>query len=201
MKHTRGDTLVTQTAIATSYSYDLCLDNIDGAALQVTYTDGTPAAKTFVDADVTVIGDIIAKTAHGFPNGLKVAATNAGGALPAGLSTTNYYVYRIDADSFKLCSSLANVLTTTAVDITAAAGGGTHTLTPAALGGIVVKLQCSNDGTNFDDHASYTVTISAAGTKMWNLADQYYRYARVLHTPSAGALTLTVVLNAKSSEA
>src|SRR3954467_3348795 len=106
MKHTRGDTIVSQTAIATSYSYDLDMTNLDGAALQVTYTDGTPAAKTFVDADVDVTANTITKTAHGFVSGLKVAASNAGGTLPAGLSVTNYYVIYVSSSVIKLASSL-----------------------------------------------------------------------------------------------
>jgi hypothetical protein len=199
MNRSRGDTLVSQTGLATSYSYDLCLDQIDGCAIQVVYTDATPAAKTFVDGDVDVSANTITKASHGFVSGLKVAATTDG-VLPGGLSATNYYVIVVSSSVFKLASSLANAVAGTAVDITSAAGGGTHTLTPASLGGVVVKLQRSNDGTNFDDHASHTVTISAAGNKVWELVDPFYRYVRILHTPSAGAVNLTATLNAKTRE-
>lgn len=197
MIRTRGDTLVAQTGLATSYSYDLDLSEIDGCALQVTYTDATPVAKTFVDGDVDTTENTITKTSHGFVSGLKVAATSDG-TLPGGLSTTNYYVIVVSSSVIKLATSLANAVAGTAVDITSAAGGGTHTLTPAALGSVVVKAQASNDGTNFADLSGVTVTISAAGTTLWNVVDPFYRYLRILHTPSAGALNLTVVLNAKA---
>jgi len=42
---------------------------------------------------------------------------------------TDYYVIRVSADAFKLASSLANAEAGIAVDITAAAGGGNHTVT------------------------------------------------------------------------
>lgn len=190
-------TLVSQTGLAVNYTADLDLTSIDGVALQVTYTDATPAAKTFADGDVNVGANTIAIASHGFFAGLKVAATTDG-VLPAGLSATNYWVIVISSSVIKLATSLANAVAGTAVDITAAAGGGTHTLTPAALGSVVVKAQCSNDGTNFDDVASMTVTISAAGTKVWNFIDPFYRYLRVNHAASAGAINLTVTTFAKA---
>jgi len=90
-----------------------------------------PAAKTFVDADVTVATDNIHIVGHGFNNGQKVVLTTSG-TLPAGLSLlTNYFVIRIGADDFKLATTLANTVgTPVPVNITAAAGGGTHTVTP-----------------------------------------------------------------------
>lgn len=99
----------------------------------ITVTSGTgPSAKTFADTDVTTGTDNINITGHGFNNGQKVAASNSGGALPSGLAdNTMYYVIRVDADNIKLATSLANAVgTPVPVDITAASGGGTHTLTP-----------------------------------------------------------------------
>lgn len=197
LQQVRGDTLVSQTGLAVSYNYDLCMDRIDLAGLQVTYTDVTGSAKTFTDSNVNTSTDVITISAHGYYTGEKVAATT-NGTLPAGLSATNYYVIVVSSSTIKLATSAANAALGTAVDITAAAGGGTHTLTPAALGSVVVKLQASNDGTNYADVASYTVTISAAGTTNWSLVDYAFRYVRILHTPSAGVINLTVVLNAKS---
>ena len=197
MERVRGDTIVSQPGLATSYYYDLALDKIDGLALQVTYTNATPVADTFVDNDVTTETDSITLTAHGFFSGLKVAATTSG-VLPGGLSATDYFVIVVDANTVKLATSLDNAAAGTAVEITSAAGGGTHTLTPSALGSVVIKAQASNDGINFEDLSGITVTVSAAGTKIWNIVDPFYRYLRILHTPSAGAVNLTVVLNAKA---
>lgn len=83
---------------------------------------------TFTDGDVTVGTDAIAETAHTLETGQKVQLTTTG-TLPAGLSlATTYYVIDNSANDFKLASTLANALTGTAVDITAASGGGTHTV-------------------------------------------------------------------------
>ncbi len=136
---------------------------------------------------------------HGFVTGLKVAATTSAADFPAGLSATNYYVIVVDANTIKLATSAALAALGTAVNVTDE-GTGVHTLTPASLGGVVVKLQASNDAANFDDIANMTVTISADGTKVWNIVDPFYRYIRLLHTPSAGAIDLTVKLNAKTRE-
>lgn len=83
----------------------------------------------FVDADVTVGSDSIAEVAHGLKLGDVVRLTTTG-TLPAGLAlATDYYAIRVDADNFKLAASLADAEAGIAVDITAAAGGGNHTVT------------------------------------------------------------------------
>lgn len=85
---------------------------------------------SFVDADVTPLTDTIVEAAHGLVTGDIIQLSNTGGALPAGLTAAiNYYVIRVDANSFKLASSAKNAERGIAEDITAAAGGGTHTLT------------------------------------------------------------------------
>jgi hypothetical protein len=104
-------------------------------AFYSSYDDGTDdftlrGTDTFVDGDVTVGTDNIASTSHGFVNQMVVQLTTTG-TLPTGLSTgTDYYIIRVDDDNYKLANSLANCAAGTAVDITAAAGGGTHTVTP-----------------------------------------------------------------------
>jgi hypothetical protein len=86
---------------------------------------------TFADGDVTVGTDTINISAHGLETGDKAQLTTTG-TLPAGLAlATDYFVIRVDADNIKLASSVANAEAGTAVDITAAAGGGTHTATQA----------------------------------------------------------------------
>lgn len=83
----------------------------------------------FADGDVTVGTDSINSTAHGLSTGDIVQLTSSG-TLPAGLAlATDYYVIRVDADNFKLAASAIDAENGDAVDITAAAGGGTHTVT------------------------------------------------------------------------
>jgi len=83
----------------------------------------------FVDADVAVGTDEIASVAHGLNTGDLVQLTSDG-VLPDGLALlTDYYVIRVDADTIKLAASSLDAENGLAVDITAAAGGGNHTVT------------------------------------------------------------------------
>lgn len=90
---------------------------------------------TFVDADVNVGNDTITEAAHGHATGTPCTLSNSGGTLPGGLATlTTYYIIRVDANTIKLATSLANAVAGTGIDITSAAGGGTHTLSISTQG-------------------------------------------------------------------
>lgn len=83
---------------------------------------------TFVDGDVTVGTDNINEGTHGRATGDKCQLTSTG-TLPTGLSEdTDYFIVKVDADNFKLATSYDNAIAGTVIDITAAAGGGTHTI-------------------------------------------------------------------------
>jgi len=82
------------------------------------------ATQTFTAATT----DICTATAHGFTTGDRVRLTNSGGALPAGLAaSTDYYVIKLTADTFKLATSDALATAGTAVDVTGT-GTGTHSI-------------------------------------------------------------------------
>lgn len=70
---------------------------------------------------------------HGLETGDgPIRLTNAGGALPAGVSAgTDYWVIKVDANDFKLATSLENALEGTNLSITGN-GTGTHTLSDTA---------------------------------------------------------------------
>lgn len=90
------------------------------------------AAKTFVDADVSVSADTITIASHGFVNNDTIRLTTTG-TLPAGLATgTTYYVVNATSNTFQLSATAGGA----AVNITAAAGGGTHTATSNVFGNI-----------------------------------------------------------------
>jgi len=73
--------------------------------------------------------DHLTATAHGLNTGDgPVQVSNSGGGLPGGLATsTNYWVIKIDANTFELATSLANALAGTQIDITTN-GTGTQTV-------------------------------------------------------------------------
>lgn len=103
----------------------------DSASPDLTGTSNatTAAAKTFADANVTVATDNININAHGFISGSGVQLTTTG-TLPAGLALlTLYFIFAVDANNITLHNTMADgIAGTNPVDITAAAGGGTHTV-------------------------------------------------------------------------
>ena len=85
---------------------------------------------TFLDGNVNTSTDLaVVSSTVWLTTGQAVALTNSGGTLPGGLSATTYYVIRDSATTTKFATTLANAVAGTAVDITSAAGGGTHTMT------------------------------------------------------------------------
>ena len=180
---TDSNTIATTTA---SDSFNVKFGEAVGVLVE--YTVASATVKTFADADVSVANNTVTITNHGYYTGRKVAATSSG-TLPAGLSATDYYIIRVDADTIKFATSFANASAGTAVDITAAAGGGTHTLTPAAISGASWKMQASFDDTTwFDiqasDLQSVSGNITATGSLFWHHDTVAYNYVRVYFTIS-----------------
>lgn len=86
-------------------------------------------AKTFASADVNTTTDVITETAHGYYTGL-VGQLTTSVTLPTGLSlATDYYIIKVNANSYKFATSKANADSGTAINITGA-GTGNHTFTP-----------------------------------------------------------------------
>lgn len=85
---------------------------------------------TFTAANAT---EILTSAAHGLKTGDgPVRLTNSGGGLPSGLATaTDYWIIRIDANTFYLAASLSAAFAGTAVTFTTD-GTGTHTLSDTA---------------------------------------------------------------------
>jgi len=55
-----------------------------------------------------------------------------------------------------------------------------------------LKLQCSNDGTNFSDIASATLTIADNGIQMLNLDGLHYRFVRAVITYTSGEADIII---------
>lgn len=138
----------------------------------------------FVDGDVNTGQDTIAETAHGLRTGQAVQLTTTG-TLPSPLATsTTYYVIRVTANSIKLATSLDNANAGTAIDITSAAGGGTHTVTvvnymTTSFDFATTDVSLANDTITETDHNLSTgdkVQFSTSGTLPTGLsaATDYY---------------------------
>jgi|GEM_PF-964785 len=150
-------------------------------AYSSTYAPIDSYIKTFVDADVNTTTDVITVSSHAFAAGDKVLLSTSG-VLPAGLSAgTSYYVTTVTTHTFKLSETSGG----SALDITAAAGGGTHTIYLQT----VVPVRATQGNQNL-----YFTT-----------SDGIYKLDAYNATPSsAGAykgLDLTAVANALSASA
>ena len=114
---------------------------------------------TFVDGDVTVASDIVTKVGHGFINGQKVRLTSTG-TLPAGLSLyKDYYIVGVSGNNFSFSLTLGGA----AVDITGAAGGGTHTITHRKVAFVISSALVTD-----------TLTITVAGDTVVNGETGFY---------------------------
>jgi hypothetical protein len=190
------------TTIALSESSDaLELPKETIASFTTVITAANPAAFTFVDGDVHVVNNTIAETAHGLTTGVKVALTNSGGALPTGTSATDYYVIVVSSSLIKLATSQANALAGTAVDITAAAGGGTHTITPNTTIAGTIKYQESNEPDTVTkvwvDTADSPVAFTATSNFLHDFINISAKRMRAVITVTSGTVTATVRANAK----
>jgi hypothetical protein len=144
-------------------------------------------AETQVIADDTFTAattDICTATAHGLESGDGPLRLTTADTLPAGLSlATDYWVIKIDANTFKFAASRANALAGTAVDITDT-GTGTHTLSDTAD---TERLQWASHGLlgQAEDGA-----ISLTDTKRFT--------QRMWHRPRVVAYSISATLSANN---
>lgn len=192
-----GDGTITFTSVARAPCAAMVPKNLDDSgAGSITVLHSTTGVATSVD---TTANSITFTAAHLLTTGLKIALTINSGTLPAGTTATNYYVIKLSSVAISLATSVANALAGTAVDITDYGDATkTMTFTPAALGTGVLKLQGSNDGTNYADLANMaTSAITAAGNSLFTLSDPCHRWTRVALTQGTGALTVSYTLCGK----
>lgn len=179
-----SEDLSNKVASFESLPMELNVGDITGYGLTLNIDVNTPAAATFTAA----ASDVCTAVAHGFTTGLKVQVSTTT-TLPAGLAAvTDYFVIALDADTFKLASSLVNALAGTAVDITDA-GTGTHTVTPAALAGGTYQLKVSIDGLNYVPLAAAT-NITADAEVFADEVDPLYNWVKVVYTLTAGRMSV-----------
>lgn len=175
----------------------------DNIGIDISWTVQASSAKSFVDGDVSVANNSVGETAHGYLTGLQGQLTTTG-TLPGGLSTaTNYYLIKVDADNYKFASSRANAQAGTAIDITSASGGGTHTFTPTS-GGTVGEfvVQATNFAISDDIWTelalSSVITVSnSSDTAIISLNQVPFKALRVGYVPSSGQGTYRIRISGK----
>jgi hypothetical protein len=108
----------------------------DGASVSKTTYSTLWAAISSSKGTVTITiasPGVVSLTSHGFVGGERVYLTTSG-ALPTGLSIdTDYWVIYVDANTFRLASSVTNYMAPTPIN-TSGSQSGTHTLVLAPYG-------------------------------------------------------------------
>jgi len=189
--------LTTQDFASDTNSSALDLEWHEGCQLWAYVNATQPVATSYEEADVNVANDTITETAHGYATGLEVVESTTG-TLPAPLAVlTDYYVIRVDANTYKLATSKANAVAGTAINLTDD-GTGTHTTTPNALSGGSASIQVSRDDVTYVEINGTSVAITASGNLVWNVDKQYARYIRVSFLITDGQLNASVFAVGKS---
>ena len=101
------------------------------------------SAKAFASAtDLALATGTITETGHGYLTGDVVRLTTSG-SLPTGLAlSTDYYVIKVDANSYKLATTYARAVAGTPIFPTAL-GSGNQTVTPQADKTMAVRLMAA----------------------------------------------------------
>ena len=152
--------------VATSLSNATSGSAIDITS-QGTLTTASSEHHSFLSIPTEPGTDIIQSKGHGYQTGQKGQFTTTN-TLPAGLSTaTDYFIIKVDANSFKVASSLANAYAGTAVNITGY-GTGRHTFVATLTEtteyaphdglGLGSQIRPSNVGSAWDTLASRITT-------------------------------------------
>lgn len=115
--------------ITLGYVYVKGVTNNTYALALGTMTNNRRPFTTLADFTFTAATtDICTKVAHTMETGDGPVRLTTTGTLPAGLAlATDYWIIKIDADTFYLATTLANAYASTRVDITGT-GTGTHTV-------------------------------------------------------------------------
>lgn len=129
--------------------------------------DGQSSSRVVISA--TANADYFNITNHGLYSGQKVQyALGTGGSVIAGLSVgTDYFVFRVDADNFKLAANLADLRAGTFVNITAVGTGTVHYIVPASsraanAGGYITVGAGGMDTTDIVTTATHNLTTGDA---------------------------------------
>lgn len=157
-----ADPAITTDATALVAALDLdagvqaLISNTGSGASPLTALTATPLA-TGANSEVNITDDEITIPSHGLTEGLKGQLTSTG-TLPAGVTTaTDYFVIVVDANTIQLAASLVLAQAGTAIDLTnEGSNGAVNTFTATSIAGGSIKLQQSNDGSNWADLGSAT---------------------------------------------
>lgn len=196
---TDADALI--VALDASAPVQALISNTGSGASPLTALSATPLA-TGADTEIDLDEDAVTIPSAGLFNGLKGQLTSTG-TLPAGLATsTDYYIIVVDDDTIQFAASLANAIADppVPVDITdTGSNGAVNTFTPTSIAGGTIKLQQSNDDTNWADLGSAT-NITADANIYLEKDRPTSKYIRAAITLTAGHVTASLQVLGKGDK-
>jgi hypothetical protein len=128
-----------------------------------TFTPATPPAVTVAETALAVAAKTVTKTAHGFATGMKLQVTSDD-TLPTGYTAlTDFFVVRIDADTFKLSDTEAHALAGTNIVDPVNDGTGNHTFTITAQSAATAAYTAVTVGDTTITEASHGILVGVKG--------------------------------------
>ena len=112
---------------------------------------------------VSISGDTLSFTNHRFVTGQKVTYTDGGGTAIGGLTDgTSYFIIKVDQNTIKLATNASNAASSTAINLTSGAAGGSHTLN-VKFDGVNTKFKATHSNgtkTNISRAAQLSLSIN-----------------------------------------
>jgi len=175
--------------IGTTYNYSC--NSSSQAALTISTSTSMTGGK---NSDISYTADTIYEADHGLTTGMQVLYSISGSTSPSGLTKgTTYFALPYTLDEFRLSTTSTGAIAGVYVNIvsTTNPGGGTMTFTPRTSAGTKggVVWQVSNDGVTFADLTTVSsVTISGAGSGIYDFSEINYKYLRAHFVAAANTL-------------
>ncbi len=152
------------------------------------------AVKSFDNEDVDDLEFTVTLADHGYVTGVEVDYNvDSGTTLDNLVDNTNYFVIRVDDDTFQLAATYEDAIAGTEIEI-ADGGAGTFTLTPVAIAG-TAKSFGSNDASNWTELDSDT--FSAAASYFQELPTVSFRYLKLEVAVTAGQVDVLAIVHTK----
>jgi hypothetical protein len=164
----------------------------------------TPPTLTFSGTAVNTTSEVITIGSHWFSTGDRVTYKNGGGTtIPGLVNNTTYWIIKSSSTAVKLASTLANANAGTAVNLTGAGVGSSHTLSneldlPSASAvisptGVVQRIRILDSGNNYPVAPTVTIGTPFTTSTAVNLGEQYIQGGKLYTVTQAGTTDASTV--------
>ena len=112
---------------------------------------------------VSISGNTLTFRNHRFLTGQRVTYNDGGGTAIGGLADGVYFIIKVDKDTIQLATNASNAASSTAIDLTSGAAGGSHTLN-VAFDGVNTKFSATHSsGTRAGVSRAGQISLSING--------------------------------------